>query len=69
MLPGKIGFAGQAARTTPMNVTVNVAAASNRCFQFRRDPPLTFNRWFCRELYSCSFRTSTPGVPAAEREV
>jgi len=28
------------------NVTVNVAAASNRCLQFRRDPPLTFNRLF-----------------------
>jgi hypothetical protein len=26
------------------NVTVNVAAASKRCLQFGRDPPLTFNR-------------------------
>jgi hypothetical protein len=30
----------------PPNVTVNVAAARNRCFQFRRDPPLSFNRLF-----------------------
>jgi hypothetical protein len=27
------------------NVTVNVAAASKRSFQVRRDPPLTFNRY------------------------
>ena len=32
----------------PTNDSVNVAAASNRCFQDRRDPPLTFNRlMFC----------------------
>ena len=28
----------------PSNVSVNVAAASNHCFQVQRDPPLTFNR-------------------------
>ena len=30
----------------PPNATVNVAAASNRELQIRRDPPLTFNRLF-----------------------
>lgn len=28
------------------NDSVNVATARNRWFQFRRDPPLTFNRLF-----------------------
>lgn len=28
------------------NDSVNVAAARNRCFRIRRDPPLTFNRLF-----------------------
>jgi len=32
-----------------LNDSVNVAAARNRCFQFRRDPPLTFNRLMFKE--------------------
>ena len=40
------------------NAPVNVAAARNRCFQFRRDPPLTFNRWFGQVLGDGPDRTA-----------
>jgi len=44
----KMGSDNCSNNSIKFNVTVNVAAARNRCLQVRRDPPLTFNRLFVR---------------------